>query len=216
MLLMLNRDRDVRRTAWESYRDGYLAFKNTFANNLTAALKGDVFIARARRHPTSLDAALFPNNIPTAVFHNLVATFRENLPTWHRYWALRRKALGVDELHPYDVLSPLSTISLNIPFEQAVDWISDGLRPLGEDYVEVMRRGCLEDRWVDRYPNVGKRQGAFSSGAKFRKGGTVRGLGATLGWRGSSIAAYMPVSIFWLRSMISWRLSRASFSTSVA
>ena len=111
-------------------------------------------------------AALFPNNIPTEVFHNLIETFRENLPTWHRYWALRRKALGVEKLHPYDVWSPLADISLDIPFEQAVDWIAEGLRPMGDEYVAVLRRGCLEDRWVDRYPNTGKRQGAFSSGAK--------------------------------------------------
>lgn len=84
--LLHHADREVRRTAWESYADGYLAFKNTLASNLTASIKRDVFYARARRYRSSLEAALFENNIPPAVFHNLLDTYRKHLPTWHRYW----------------------------------------------------------------------------------------------------------------------------------
>jgi oligoendopeptidase F len=157
-------DRTLRRTAYESYTDSYLAFQKTFASNLSAALKRDVFHARARRYDSALEAALFRDNIPTEVFHNLIDTFRRNLPTWHRYWDIRRRALGVDAVYPYDVWAPLTDGSFEVSFEQAVDWISAGMTPLGSEYVDALRQGCLADRWVDRYPNVGKQQGAFSAG----------------------------------------------------
>lgn len=163
--LISHRDREVRRTAWEHYNDGYLAFKNTFAAALTAAIKQDVFRARARRYESSLHAALEPNHIPVEVFHNLIGVFRKNLPTWHRYWRLRKKALGVDSFHVYDIKAPLSEAAPVVPFEQAVEWICAGMAPLGEEYVRILRRGCLEERWVDRARNRGKRDGAFSSGS---------------------------------------------------
>lgn len=164
--LMLAPDRELRRTAWEHYADGYLSCKNTFANNLATALKQDVFRARVRGHSSSLEAALFPYNIPVEVFHTLIDTFRRNLPTWHRYWAIRRRVLGVETLHPYDVWAPLTDAQPQVPYPQAIEWIADGMRPLGEDYVTALRQGSLRDRWVDIYPNEGKRQGAFSSGWK--------------------------------------------------
>lgn len=162
--LLAEADREARRTAWESYNDAYLAFKNTLANNLATSVKQNVFNMRARRHTSTLEAALFTSNIPVEVFHNLIRTYRANLPTWHRYWRLRRKALGVETLHPYDIWAPLTADKPRIPYAQAVDWICDGLAPLGEEYVRVVRRGCLDDRWVDVYPNQGKAGGAFSSG----------------------------------------------------
>jgi oligoendopeptidase F len=157
-------DRETRRTAWENYADGYLSFKNTLSSNLSVVVKQDVFFARARNYESALDAALFPNNIPVAVFNNLINTFRKHLPTWHRYWAIRRKALGYEKLYPYDVWAPLTQNDPEVPFAQAVDWISEGMKPLGEEYVSILRQGALKDRWVDIYPNQGKRQGAFSSG----------------------------------------------------
>src|SRR5690606_6717384 len=162
--LLSDTDREVRRTAFESYADGYLAFKNTLASSLGTAIKRDVFYARARRYPSSLEASLFANNIPAEVFHNLIDTYRRNIPTWHRYWAVRRKALGVDELYPYDIFAPIAKVQPTVTYQQAVDWISEGMKPLGEEYVTPLRRGCLEERWVDIYPNKGKRQGAFSYG----------------------------------------------------
>ena len=159
-------DRTLRQTAWESYTGGYLAFKNTFANNLATAVKQDVFMARARHHSSALESALFPWNIPVEVFHSLIDTFRQHLPTWHRYWAIRRQMLGVETLHPYDIWAPLTETRPHIPYTRAVDLISEGLAPLGEDYVATLRRGCLDERWVDIYPNRGKRQGAFSGGWK--------------------------------------------------
>ncbi|MEL7672748.1 MAG: oligoendopeptidase F [Chloroflexota bacterium] len=164
--LMIEPDRELRRTAWEHYADGYLSCKNAFANNLATALKQDVLKARVRGHSSSLEAALFPYNIPVEVFHTLIDTFRRNLPTWHRYWAIRRRVLGVETLQPYDVWAPLTSAQPQVPYPQAVEWIAEGLRPLGEEYVVALRQGSLRDRWVDIYPNQGKRQGAFSSGWK--------------------------------------------------
>ena len=166
LLHMTSPDRELRRTAWNNYLDGYLAFKNTFASNLNAAIKRDVFLARVRRHTSVLEAALFPTNVPVEVFHSLINTFRKHLPTWHRYWVIRRHALGVETLYPYDLWAPLTGSKDNVPYPQAVEWISAGMAPLGEGYVQALRRGCLADRWVDVYPNQGKRQGAFSSGWK--------------------------------------------------
>ncbi len=158
-------DREVRRTAFESLTDEYLAHKNSLANNLTTSIKQNVFKMRARRHDSTLAAALFEDNIPTEVFRNLIDVFRRNLPTWHRYWAIKRKALGVDQLHYYDIWAPIATQRPTIPYEQAVEWICAGLALLGDDYVRALRRGCLDERWVDVYPNHGKVAGAFSTGA---------------------------------------------------
>lgn len=157
-------DREVRRTAFENYADAHLAFKNTMANCLAAGVKQDVFRMRARRYKSSLEAALASNFIPLDVFPNLIKTFRANLPIWHRYWNIRRRALGVDKLAVYDEKAPLTNAKPVVPFELAVEWICAGMQPLGEEYVSVARRGMTEQRWVDKYPNQGKRAGAFSTG----------------------------------------------------
>ncbi|MGB1286457.1 MAG: M3 family oligoendopeptidase, partial [Aggregatilineales bacterium] len=112
-----------------------------------------------------LESQLAPNNIPLEVFHNLIDTFRENIGTWHRYWEVKRNALGVDKMRPYDIWAPLVENEPEVSYEQAVQWVADGMMPLGEDYVEIMRKGCLEERWVDYAVNKGKRQGAFSYGS---------------------------------------------------
>lgn len=163
--LLRSSDRELRRTAWESYADAYLELKNGLANALAAGVKQNVFMARARRYGSALEAAVTSNHIPVDVFHNLIETFRKHLPIWHRYWRVRKKALGLDKLHVYDARAALTANEPVVTYEQAVDWICEGMRPLGDEYVEILRRGCLEERWVDRYPNKGKRQGAFSSGA---------------------------------------------------
>jgi oligoendopeptidase F len=162
--LITDSDREVRRTAWENYADGYLEHQHTIAAVQTGAFKRDVFRANARGYGSSLEASLTPNNIPTEVFHNLIQVFKENLPTWHRYWKVRREILGFDHLHVYDIKAPLTSTKHHVPYQQAVDWICEGMAPLGEEYVEVLRKGCLENRWVDRALNKGKGQGAFSWG----------------------------------------------------
>lgn len=158
-------DRETRRTAWESYQDGYLAMKNTLASNYIASVKRDVFYARARRYASALEAALFRENIPTSVFYSLIDTYRKHIPTWHKYWAIRRRALGVETLNPYDIWAPLTKTPPQVSYQQAVDWICAGMQPLGETYVNALRQGCLEDRWVDIYPNEAKTAGAFSYGS---------------------------------------------------
>jgi oligoendopeptidase F len=162
--LLTSADRALRRSAWESYADAHLALKNTMAACLSTGVKQDVFMARARRYPSALEASLAAGNIPVAVFHNLIETYGRNLPTWHRYWNIRRRALGYDRLHVYDVKAPLTEKMPVVPFQQSVDWICAGMRPLGDEYVTVMRRGLTEQRWVDVYPNKGKRMGAYSHG----------------------------------------------------
>lgn len=156
-------DRKARQTAWENYNDQFLTYKNTLANNLATSIKQNVFNMKVRNFTSSLEATLFNGNVPVEMFHNLLDIFKKNLPLWHRYWKIRRKALGVKTLHPFDVSAPLTSKKHKVPFEKAVDWICDGLAPMGDEYVSVMRKGCLQDRWVDWSPNAGKRQGAFST-----------------------------------------------------
>ncbi len=163
--LLTNPDREVRRTAFESYADQHIAMQHAMAANLAGGVKRDVFYARARGYSSSLEAALEPNHIPIDVFHNMLRTFRDNVKTWHRYWRIRRQMLGLEVLKPFDTRAQLNATLLKVPYEEAVDWISEGVAPLGKDYVAVMRKGAFEDRWVDVYPNKGKRMGAFSTGS---------------------------------------------------
>jgi oligoendopeptidase F len=162
--LLTSADRETRRSAYEHYADAHLAAKHALAANLAAGVKRDVFFTRARRFTSSLEAALTPNHIPPDVFHNVIRTFRDNAGTWHRYWRLRQRALGQKPLKPYDTRAPLAS-PIKVPYEQSVEWIAEGVSPLGDEYVKVLRRGALEDRWVDIYPNKGKRMGAFSTGS---------------------------------------------------
>jgi oligoendopeptidase F len=156
-------DRKARQTAWQNYNDKYLEYKNTLASNLTASIKQNVFHMKARGFNSSLESTLFNGDVPVEMFHNLLELFKKKLPLWHKYWQIRRKALGVKTLHPYDVWAPLTTRKHKVPFAKAVDWISAGLEPMGSRYVDILRKGCLEERWVDWSPNAGKRQGAFST-----------------------------------------------------
>jgi oligoendopeptidase F len=162
-------DRERRRTAWENYCDGYLSMQNTFASLYLTRVKQMVFLMNARRYDSVLEMRLAPNNLPVAVFHNLIETFKKNLPLWHRYWAVKRKVLGVDALHPYDIWAPILDDPPVVTYRQSVEWICEALKPMGEEYVSVLRRGCLEDGWVDWAPNVEKRQGAASSRMVGRK-----------------------------------------------
>ena len=163
--LLASPDRALRRSAWESYADGYLGARNALAANLAGAVKQAVFSARVRRYDSSLEASLSRANVPSHVFDNLIAAFQANLPTWHRYWRLRRSIHGVEQLAPYDVGAPLGASSPVFEYDQCVEWICESLAPLGDSYVETVRRGCLEERWVDVYPTAGKMGGAFSAGA---------------------------------------------------
>ncbi|MEO6458260.1 MAG: oligoendopeptidase F [Chloroflexia bacterium] len=166
-LASILRDPDirVRKEGWEKYADGFIAHKNTFASCISGGVKRDVFYARARNYPSALEAALAQTHIPRAVYDNMIQTSVRKLPVWHRYWSARRKALGLDMLHPYDIFAPIAKEDQKVDFEQSVDMICEGMAPLGDDYCAPMKKGMLEERWVDVFPNQGKRSGAYSSGA---------------------------------------------------
>lgn len=163
--LLEHPDRKVRQTAFNNYHDKHIEFKNTLATNLSSSISANVFNMRARKFDTTLSASLFNNNVPEEVFHNLINTFKKKLPVWHRYFEIKRKALKVKDFQYFDVWAPLSKKKVPVSFEKAVDYISDSLAPLGSDYVETLRQGCLKDRWVDSTANIGKMNGAFSYGS---------------------------------------------------
>ena len=159
-------DRKLRRNGWKSYAEGHLAYKHTMANSLTAGYKQDAFFAQARGYQTSVEATLDNATLPVEVFHNVIKAFKANVPVWHRYWELRRKVMGLNKLHVYDTYAALSDTQVDIPFTQAVEWICEGLAPMGGEYVKTVRQGATVQRWVDRAMNKGKRFGAFSYGVK--------------------------------------------------
>ena len=162
--LLSDGDRELRKTAWNNYADSFLKFNNTLAATYLASVKRNVVQARLRGYESVLHAKLVPNNIPVEVFHNLIDTCKKHIPTWHRYWDVRRRVMGYDAIHPYDLWAPLTTKDPQLSFADAVEMIASGMAPLGEDYVETLRRGCLEERWVDHAINDGKSEGAFSFG----------------------------------------------------
>ncbi len=164
--LLGSTDRSLRKSAYENYANAHLDFKNTMATMLATGIKQNVFKMRIKNYDNSLEAALAPSHIPSSVFHNLIDTFKENLPTWHRYWEIRKKALKLDTLTPYDTFAPLCKKHPEISYEQSIEWLGEALAPLGDEYCSVMKQGALEGGWVDRYPNKGKRMGAFSAGRK--------------------------------------------------
>jgi len=165
ILLLESRNRDVRRSAFEAMYATYRKQKNTLAATLAANVNKNIFFTRARKYPSVLERALFGDNIPVHVYTNLIDTIHEHLPLMHRYLALRKKLLGVDELHMYDLFAPLvEDYDMNITYEEAKKIVLEGLKPLGEDYLRVLREG-FENGWIDVYENEGKRSGAYSWGA---------------------------------------------------
>ncbi len=158
-------DRRVRKEAFEAMYKTYGQYKNTFASTLAGTVKKDNFYAKVRNYSSAREAALSANNIPESVYENLVGAIHDNLHLLHRYVRLRKKILGVDELHMYDLYTPLvKDVKMEIPYEDAKNYVLKGLTPLGEDYVSVLKEG-FENRWVDVHENRGKRSGAYSSGA---------------------------------------------------
>lgn len=158
-------DRRVRRDAFKAVYDTYGKFRNTFASTLSGQVKRDNFNASIRNYSSARHSALAANNIPEKVYDQLVDTVNDHLHLLHRYVALRKKVLGVDKLHMYDLYTPLvKDVKMEITYDEAKDIILKGLAPLGEEYVGVLKEG-FENRWVDVHENKGKRSGAYSSGA---------------------------------------------------
>lgn len=157
-------DRRVREEAFKAMYATYKSFRNTLGAVYAGKLKAHNFSAKARKYNSCLEAAVDGTNVPASVYHNLIEAVHQNLDKMHRYVALRKKILGVDELHMYDLYVPLvKEADVKIPFEQAKQTVYDALAPLGEDYRAVIKEG-FENRWIDVYENEGKRSGAYSAG----------------------------------------------------
>ena len=164
--LVQSSDRVLRKSAFESLYHVYEGFKNTSAAVLSSQVKTLVFSARARKYSDTLEAALDRNEVPVEVYSRLIEAVHDNMGYMHRYVKLRKKLLGVDELHAYDLYTPLvNDLDIKIPFGQAKQEVYDSLAPMGEDYRAIFRKG-LEQRWIDVYENEGKRSGAYSAGAR--------------------------------------------------
>lgn len=162
---MESSDRRVRKEAFEALYQTYDQFRNTLAATYSANVKKAKFYADVRKYPSALAAALAPGNIPTEVYDNLIETVHRFLPAMYRYVALRKRALGVEELHMYDVYVPLvADQTKKIPFAEAKEIVKRGLAPMGEEYVSHLEDG-FDHRWIDVYENRGKRSGAYSWGA---------------------------------------------------
>ena len=162
---MESSDRVLRRSAFETTYKTWAAHKNSVAAMLNAQVKSLQFNADVRKYASALEAALDHTNVPVSVYHNLIEAVHQNFDKMHRYTRLRKKLLGVDELHFYDLYTPLVPgTDTKIPFEQAKQTVYESLAPMGEDYRKILKEG-FEKRWIDVYQNVGKRSGAYSAGA---------------------------------------------------
>lgn len=158
-------DRTLRKNAFVKYHAKYSAYQNTMAELLSGQVEAHVFNARSRNYASCLEAALFPKNVDLNVYHALVQAVNDNLDALHRYIALRKRMLKLDEIHLYDMYVPLtSDIDIKMPIAQAEDAVVEAVAPLGPNYQNALRKGFKEDRWVDRFENKHKRSGAYSSG----------------------------------------------------
>ena len=162
--LLESPDAPFRKTVFEAYYDSLGKVKNTLAATLNAQFKQLVFYSKARKYESTLQASLDSHEIPVEVYHNLIEAVHANMDKMYRYVALRKKMLNTDELHIYDVYTPIvPEASAKIPFEEAKQTVLTALACLGEDYTDLLKKGFTE-RWIDVYENVGKRSGAYSSG----------------------------------------------------
>ncbi|WP_173275999.1 oligoendopeptidase F [Paenibacillus sp. NEAU-GSW1] len=160
-----SKNREVRKNAFTAMYDTYGKLKNTLATTLNANVTKNIFYARARKYPSALEMSLYGDNIPQSVYTNLIDAIHKSLPLMHRYMNLRKKLLGVDELHMYDLFAPLvDEFDMDITYEQAKATVKESLKPLGEDYLAVLQDG-FDNGWIDVYENEGKRSGAYSWGA---------------------------------------------------
>lgn len=159
--IMQGKNRELRKTAYQQFYGKYGENKNTMASILTTNIKSGVFFAKSRRYESALNAALFGDNVSTDVYNNLIATVRSNISVLHDYMALKKRALKVDELHMYDVYAPITSYDEPpVEFHEARGILLDGLRPLGDEYANLLNRS-FDERWMDVYENFGKRSGAY-------------------------------------------------------
>lgn len=160
-------NRDDRQKVMSAFFGALGAYRSTFGTTLNAQMQSDVFYARSRKYETALEMALDGPNIPTAVYMRLIEGVNKHLPTFHRYLSLRKKMMGLDELHYYDLYAPLvASVDLTYSVEEAQKQILAALKPMGSDYIGVANR-AFNDRWIDMYPTEGKRSGAYSNGGAY-------------------------------------------------
>ena len=163
---MESSDRALRKSAFENLYRTYGSYKNTIAAILAAQVKQLQFFSDARKYSSAMEASLDATNVPTSVYTNLIEAVHKNMGKMYRYVALRKKLLGVDELHMYDIYTPLvEDVAKKTTIDEAKQTVYDALAPLGEDYRKVLKQG-FDSRWIDIYENAGKRSGAYSAGAK--------------------------------------------------
>lgn len=164
--MMQSEDRVLRKSAFEQLYGVYRQFRNVSAAALAGQSKTLWFFANARKYPTTLAAALDGTEVPESVYHNLIQAVRQNFPAMHRYVSLRKKLMGVEELHFYDLYAPMvQDVDFTVEFEEAKELALKALAPLGEEYLSMLREG-FDNRWIDVRENVGKRSGAYSAGPK--------------------------------------------------
>lgn len=164
--LMQSSDRVLRKSAFDSLYAAYETFGNTSAAILSSQMKQLLFFANARKYESTLVAALDHTEVDPSIYHNLIETIHKNMKPMHRYIEMRKKALGVDALHMYDLYAPIiSDTEMHFTFEQAKELALQALAPLGEGYIAILKEG-FENGWIDVYENEGKRSGAYSAGAK--------------------------------------------------
>lgn len=163
--MLVSPERKVRRRAFHQYYQQFAGHENTFAATLAGSIQRDVYYARVRNYDSALQSSLFPDNVPTSVYDNLIKAVRDSLPNVHHYLDVRRRKMGLDSIHHYDTYVPiLSDIEKHHTWDQAVDVVIESLAPLGDQYRETLTKG-LRGRWADRFPNRGKQSGAFSCGS---------------------------------------------------
>lgn len=159
-----SRDRRVRKDAFEAYYSVYDDHKNALAMMVQSEVKKNIFYSNARKHESARHASLHKNNVDVAVYDSLVDAVNEYLPAMHKYMELRKKSLGVDELHMYDVYTPIvKNVDMKMPYDEATKTVLESFRPLGEKYCSVVEE-AFKEGWIDVYENVGKRSGAYSWG----------------------------------------------------
>ena len=164
-LFQRSADRSLRQNAFINLHGEFFKFQNTFAELLTGHVQQHIFDVKVRGYKSSLMAALHPKNIQTDVYHNLIKTVRNKFSAMHDYMLVRKDLLGLDKIHLYDLqLPPTQNEQPEIPYDQAVEWIVESVAPLGKEYQSTLAKGLKEQRWVDRYENLNKRSGAYSSG----------------------------------------------------
>lgn len=158
-----NPNREIRKEAYLKYFKAYDDLKQTFASLYNGYVQSFVFNSNIRGYETSLESNLFEDNIDESVYFNLIDTIHEALPSLHRYYEIKRRALGLERIGLYDMRIPIvEDVDLNIPYERAVEMVIQSLSPLGEEYTSTMEKGLTTDRWVDKYPHIGKSTGAYS------------------------------------------------------